>query len=81
MTGGAPPALQRCTQNRMACVGRNIQRRAIGLGLLGRQPLIINAIQPVGVDMPLKALHIMHIMREHHDTALGIHDVVIQLLA
>ena len=33
------------------------------------------------MDVPLKALHVMHIVREHHDAALGIHGVVIEFLA
>ena len=31
--------------------------------------------------MPLQALHIMYIVREHHDAAFRIHDVVVKFLA
>ena len=80
MTRRAATPLQRRTQYRMPRIWCDIQRRTISFGLFGREPFIIYAIQPVGVDMALKALHIMHIMREHHDATLGIHDVVIEFL-
>jgi hypothetical protein len=64
----------------MARIGGYVQWRAISFGLFRRQPFIIDAVEPVGINVPLKALHVMHIMREHHHTALRIHDVVIELL-
>ena len=48
---------------------------------LRRQPLVVDAVQPVGVDVALEALHVMDVVRQHHDAALGEHDVVVQLLA
>ena len=77
----AAAPLQRRAQHRMPRLWRDAQRRAVFLSLLRRQPFIIDAVQPVGMNMPLETLHIMHIMRQHHHAALGIHGVVIQLLA
>ncbi len=76
----APP-LKRCAQHGIAGIGRDIKGRAIGLGLFRRQPFIINAVQTICMNMSLKALNIMHIMRQHHHAAFGIHGVIVELLA
>jgi hypothetical protein len=56
-------------QDGVAKVGRYVQRRAECLRLLGRQPLVVDAVQPVGVHMALEHLHIVHRMRQHHHAA------------
>ena len=72
--------LERGTENGIACIWSNAERRAVGLGFLGRQPFIVDAIQAVGVNVTLEALHIMDIVREHHHAALGVHHVEIEVL-
>jgi hypothetical protein len=54
--GDAAAALQRCADHGEAGVGRDVERRAERLGLLGREPLVVDAVQPVRVDVPLEAL-------------------------
>ena len=76
---GAAAALQRRAQHRVADVA-NVQRRAEGLGLLGRQPLVVDAGGTVGVDVALEHLRVVHRVREHHDPAGGEHDVVVEHL-
>ena len=46
-----------------------------------RQPFVVDAVQPVGMDVPLEHLHVVHGMRQHHHAARRIHDVVVELLA
>ena len=77
----ARPFLQRATHHRIAGLWRNRQRRAVILALLRGQPAVVDAVQPVGMDVPLEALHVMHVMGEHQHAPARIHDVVIQFLA
>ena len=76
----AAAALQGGTQDRMAQVGRDVQRRTERLRLLRRQPLVVDAVQPVGMHVALEHLHIVHRMRQHHHAARRIHHVVVQFL-
>ena len=76
----AAAALQGGTHHGMADVRRDVERRAERLGFLRRQPLVVDAVQPVGIDVALEALHVVHVVREHHDAALREHDVVVELL-
>ena len=46
----------------------------------GRQPLVVDAVAAVGVDVALQHLHVVHRVREHHHAARREHDVVVQLL-
>ena len=62
---GAAAALQGGAEHRVADVA-NVQRRAEGLGLLGRQPLVVDAGGAVGVHVALEDLHVVHGVREHH---------------
>src|SRR5262249_47559891 len=39
-----------------------------------------DAVQPVGVDVALYDLHVVHAVRQHHDAARRIHDVVVEVL-
>ena len=73
----AAAPLQRRAEHRIANVA-NVQRRAEGLGLLGRQPLVVDAGGAVGVHVTLGDLNVVHGMREHHDAARGEHDVVVE---
>lgn len=75
---GAP--LQRRSNDRVTGRRRNIERRAELLRLLRRQPLVVDAIQAVRMDVALEGLDIVNVVREHHHAALGIHDVVVQIL-
>ena len=77
----AAAPLQRRADHRIARVARNVERRAECLGLFRRQPFIVDAVQPVGVDMALQHLDVVDIVREHHDAARRIHDVVVEILA
>src|SRR5690606_36946306 len=52
----AAASLQRRTVDRITGGRRDIERRAIGLGLLGRQPFVVDAVQAVGVNVPLEGL-------------------------
>ena len=81
MPGGPCAFLQRAAHHRIAGLGRDVQRRAVFLAFLGRQPAVVHAVQPVGMDVALEALHVMDRVRQHQHAALGIHDVVVQLLA
>ncbi len=76
----AAATLQRGAQDRMAQVGRDVQRRTECLGLLRRQPFVVDAVQPIGMHMALEHLHVVHRMRQHHHAARRVHDVVVQLL-
>ncbi len=76
----AAAPLQGRAQDRIAHVGGDVQRRAVGLGLLRRQPLVVDAVAAVGVDVALEHLHVVHGVGQHHHPALGEHDVVVQLL-
>ena len=76
---GAAAPLQRRAQHRVADVA-NVQRRAEVAGLLGREPLIVDAGGAVGVHVALADLHVVHGVRQHHDAALREHDVVVELL-
>ena len=77
--GGAAPPLERGTQHRIAHVVGDVQGRAVGLRLLRRQPLIVHARGPVGVDVALEHLHVVHRVGQHHHAPLAEHDVVVQL--
>ena len=81
MAGDTAAALKSGAHHRKACIGRDVERRAVSLGLIGCQPLIVDTVQPVRMDMAPEALHIMHAVRQHHHAALREHDVVVQLLA
>ena len=76
----AAAALQGRAHHRIARFARDVERRAEFLGLLRRQPLIVDAVQPVGMDVALQHLHVMHVVGEHHDAARRIHDVVVEVL-
>ena len=78
--GDAAAPLQRGADDGIADVRRDIERGAERLGLLRCQPLVVDAVQPVGIDVPLQALHIVRIVRQHQDPALREHDVVVELL-
>ena len=76
---GTAAALQRRAAHRVADVA-NVQRRAEGLGLLGCQPVVVDAGGAVGADVALEHLLVVHGVREHHDPARGEHDVVVEHL-
>ncbi len=75
----AAAALQGRAQHRIAQVGRDVQRRAEGLGLLRAQPLVVDAVETVRVDVALEALDVVGVVREHHHAPRRVHDVVVQL--
>ena len=79
--GGTAAPLQGRTDDRIAGVGREIDRRAEFLHLFRREPLIVDAVQPVGVDVALEHLNVVNIVRQHHHAARRIHHVVIEILA
>ena len=81
VAGRAAAPLQRRAHDGIARALRDVERRAEFLGLLGRQQLVVDAVQPVGVDMALQHLHVVDVVREHHDAARRIHDVVVEVLA
>ena len=76
---GACAHLQRRPHYRITGIGRHVQRWAKRLGLGGGKPAVVDAVQPVGMDVTLERLHVMHVVRQHHHAALGEHDVVVQL--
>ena len=76
----AAAPLQRRAQHRIAHIGFDIEWRAEGLGLFGRQPFVVDAVDPVGVDVAFEHLHVMDVVRQHHHAALREHDVVVELL-
>src|SRR5262245_24609103 len=71
--------LQSRADHGIAQAGRDVERRADRLGLRRGQPLVVDAVEPVGVDVALEAAHIMLIVRQHKHAALGEHDVVVEL--
>ncbi len=81
VTGRAAAALQGGTVDRVAGRGRNIENRHELLRLLRRQPFVVDAVEPVGMDVALEGLLVMHIVRQHHHAARRIHDVVVEILA
>jgi hypothetical protein len=80
MPGRAAAPLQGSTEHRIAHVARDVKQRAEGLRLFGRQPLVVNAGEPIGMHMPLENLDIVHRVRQHHDAARRVHDVVVELV-
>ena len=80
VTRRAAAPLQRGAEHGIADRPRDVERRAEGLRLLGRQPFVVYAVEAVGVDVALEALDVVLVMREHHHAALGEHHVVIELL-
>ncbi len=54
--------------------------RTEGLRFLRGQPFVVDARKPIGMNVALEALHVMHIVRQHHHTARGVHDVIVQLV-
>jgi len=76
---GAAATLQRGADDRVPDVARNIEDRAEGLGFLGAQPFVVDARKPVGVDVALRDLNVMGVVREHHHAARRIHHVVVEL--
>ena len=80
MPGRAAHPLQRRAHHRIADVLFDVERRAEFLRLFRRHPLVLDPGQPVGVDVALEHLHVMHRVGQHHHAALGIHDVVIEVL-
>ena len=65
----AAAPLQRRADHGIAGVAGDVERRAEFLGLLRRQPFIVDAVQPVGMDVPLQHLDVVDVVREHHDAA------------
>ncbi len=78
--GRAAAALEGGTQHRVAHLRPQRERRAEGLGLLGTQPVIVDAVQPVGVDVALCTLHVVHGVRQHHHAARAEHDIVVEVV-
>jgi len=56
------------------------QQRTEGLGLCGRQPLVVDSVDAVRVHVAFEHLHVVHRVRQHHDAALREHDVVVENL-
>ncbi len=77
--GGAAATLQGRTQHGIAQAIQP-QRRAERLRLLGCQPLIVDAVQPVGMNVPLRDLHIVHRVRQHQNAARTEHHIVVEVL-
>ena len=77
---GAPAALQRRAQHRVARVRGDVDDRAECLDLLGRQPLAVDAVQPVGLDPADALAHVGQVVREVEHAALAEHQVDVELL-
>ena len=58
MAGGAAAALEGGAQHRIAQF--EVERRAERFGL-GRQPFVVDAVEAVGVDVALRALHVVDV--------------------
>ncbi len=80
VAGGAGAALEGGAEDGVAGAGIDVERRAEGLGLGGGQPGVVDAVQAVRVDVALGGLHVVDVVGEHHHAALGVHDVVVQVL-
>ena len=78
MARRAAAALQRGAEHRVAQARVDVERRAEGLGVFGRQPFVVDAVAAVGVDVALRDLHIVHGVGEHHHAARREHDVVVE---
>ena len=50
------------------------------LHCFGRQPLVVDAIEAIGVDMTLEDLNVVNGVREHHHAARREHHIVVELL-
>ncbi len=81
MTGSAAAFLQGRAVDGIACRLGDIERRTELLGLFRRQPFVVDAVEPVGIDMPLEALLVVRVVRQHHHAARRIHDVIVEILA
>src|SRR5574337_1992630 len=78
--GGARAALQGRPQHRVAHIVGDIEWGAECLRLFGRQPFVIDAVYPVGVDVALEDLHVMNVVRQHHHATLRKHKIVVERL-
>ena len=78
--GGAGPALQGAAEHRVAEVAADLQGWAEVLARFLGQPHVVDAVEPVGVDVPLEALNVVDVVREHQHAALREHHVVVQFL-
>ena len=76
----AAAPLQRRADDRIADIARDIEDRAEGLGLFGREPFVVDPRQAIGVHVTFSHLNVMRIVRQHHDAARRIHDIVVELL-
>ena len=54
MPRGASALLQRSAHHRITRIRRNVQRRTKFLGLLRVQPLVVDAVKTIGVDVALE---------------------------
>ena len=62
MAGHPAAALQRTAHHRIAGGLGNVERRAERLAGFRVEPFIVDAVQPVGVDMALGNLNVMDIV-------------------
>ncbi len=74
---GSTASLQSRSEHGVADVA-DVQRRAVGFRLLGREPLVVDAACAVGMHMTLAALYIVHRVGEHHHASWREHDVVVE---
>jgi hypothetical protein len=76
--GDAAAPLEGRADDRIARRIRDIEGRAEHLGFFRRQPLVVDAVEAVGVDVALGGLHVVCVVGEHHDAARRVHDVVVE---
>ena len=76
----AAAALQRGAHHRVARRSRDVDDRTELLDLFWREPLAVDAVQPVGFDAASALAHVAKIVREVEYTTLAEHEVNIQFL-
>ena len=67
MTCSSGTHLKRTAHDGVACIRRNVQRRAEFFGFVWCQPAVINTIEAVRMNVTLERLHIMNIVRQHQN--------------
>src|SRR5277367_7204879 len=80
VTRRAAVALQSRSEHGIAEARVDAEDGAELLGLFGSEPFIRYAGEPIGIDVALERLLLVMVVREHHNAARGVHQIVIELL-
>src|SRR5258706_2829862 len=80
MARGAPATLKRAAKDRITHRSANVQRRTELLAFLRTEPLVVDSVQSICMNVPFEALHVLDIVGQHQNAARRVHDVIVQSL-